>query len=375
MPYDPYLDRELMLQGLTGVEPPDPMADVSGQFQANPFELFAENLHYQPTRAPQGFAEGLLGGLASGLASQGSRVAERRAKFQSDQSRRQAQVDLDRRTATQKFRDQRAQALRDISNQQRDERAKTAQYERDNPLVDERLIAAYPGLSSLPRMKGQRVEASMLQREAIQQPARDASAARQDAAASRAGAAAERAAAAAERQNTVAQANITGKLADDYRLDPAIKGYQQVRSNLNTAETAAKKRNGPGDIALIFSFMRALEPENPNAVREGEFDNARKAAGRLQQFQNLPDRFFKGTQLTDEGRQYFLDTMRGQLQSRRSDYDLANAQYRRRAESGGVEPSQFVRDFPSGSAASRIAPTFKPGGFFEKNKPGSRGGR
>jgi hypothetical protein len=152
---------------------------------------------------------------------------------------------------------------------------------------------------------------------------------------------------AADRANRLASANTVGKLVDDYRMDKAITGYQGVRSNYNTALAGEKQNSGPGDIAIIFSYMRALEPENPNAVREGEFDNAQKATGLLQTVKNLPQQYFAGNRLTREGRRHFLDTMEGVLKSRRPDFELANDQYKRRAESGGIDPSLVIRDFPT----------------------------
>lgn len=149
-------------------------------------------------------------------------------------------------------------------------------------------------------------------------------------------------------------------LGDDYKNDPSIKGYREVRSNLISANTASKLRSGPGDIALIFSFMRALEPENVNVVREGEFSNARQAAGTLQKYTNLPARFFAGTQLTDEGRRYFLRQMGASLRSRQGDFKKANDEYLRRAKTFGVEPNLFIREYAAPESGEWVPPGAVP---------------
>lgn len=344
---------------MLGLEPPVLDTTQEPGYQGGGFNSFLQGmggLENTPMPSPRNFGEGLVSGFSRGIGRAGTRAQSERAKFETLALERQRTRNAANLEATRDYRKERGAALKDLTKSQRDAKTKQTEYERDNPVVDDALIAKYPGLSALPRMKGQRIEQSMLNRQALEEPGRTAAAARAGAAGDRAAAAADRSAQAADRSNRLATVNSASKLIDDYRLDPAVKGYQNVRSNVNTAEAAAKLGNGPGDIAIVFSFMRALEPENPNAVREGEYSNARKAAGLFQQVKNLPSKYFAGTQLTPEGRQFFLKTMRAQLQSRRPDYDMANDQYRQRSAAFGVDPTLFVRDFPAGSAGNRARP-------------------
>ena len=319
MPLNEDLLARLMVPGgeidqSLGIEAPQfAEYDPEEEFQASPFERFLERFAAGglPLRRPRGFGANLLAGFAGGLGGAGSRVAGARQKFEARQEQRRKEADVQRIKATEEYRKERGTALRELSKSQRDERRQTQEYERDNPLVTPELKERYPAIARIP--EGERLDSetwrkvkqSMLPEGPGEVGARVA--------AERAALNVQRQTDAAERQERLARVQTVNQLASAYKEDRSIKGYEAVRSNLNTAETGAKEKSGPGDIALIFSFMRALEPENVNVVREGEFTNARQAAGALQRTAALPARFFKGSQLTDDGRQYFLLQMLNSL--------------------------------------------------------------
>lgn len=167
---------------------------------------------------------------------------------------------------------------------------------------------------------------------------------------------------AADRADQAQKNTAMSGAIDDYRQDKRITGYQQVRSNLKTAEAAYKQQSGPGDIAIVFSYMRALEPENPNAVREGEYTNARKATGLFQTALNLPNKYFKGNQLSEEGRLYFLNTMRAMLKARRPAFDEGNKQFEGRADYGQYPANLVVSPFAEDtvSTARPATPGYRP---------------
>lgn len=353
--FNPPDEDELDL--LIGPEPEDEPYQPE-EFDVGGFDQFLEGAAdalalARPPRAPRSFLEGLAYGGTRGLATRGQRVQEARSKFERQQAEQQKRKDEQRLRAREKYGERRGDVIREAYKTHAASKKDRENYERETRKLTPQDLTDKPYLGRIADPEGRVALDEYTKAFRPESPAEK----RAVSAADRAAAAAQRQADAAERQQRLDQTNTVGKLYDDYKGDRAVVGYQMVRSNLKTAETAAKEASGPGDIAVIFSFMRALEPENVNVVREGEFANARSAAGALQRYSNLPNRFFKGTQLTDEGRRYFLTTMRNTLKARRSDYDLANDQYRRRAEAGGVDPSLFIREFPeSGSAQSRARP-------------------
>lgn len=163
-------------------------------------------------------------------------------------------------------------------------------------------------------------------------------------AAARAEATAGRSAGAAERANRLAEFSIYDRLLANVRQDTDIMAYTGVKSNLRTAEASAAERTGPGDVGLIYSWHRSLEPDKPNVVREGDVKLTREAISALQRFYAVPARMFKGNLLTDAGRQYFLSQLRSALKARRVPYERALEQHKGTAKSYDIPWEQVIRE-------------------------------
>lgn len=91
------------------------------------------------------------------------------------------------------------------------------------------------------------------------------------------------------------------KLRNEYNTQ--TKEFQEVRSaatRVNAAEQSAA-----GDLALIFSFMKALDPGS--VVRETEFANAQNASGVDTKIRNIYNRVLTGERLTEGQRKQFKD--------------------------------------------------------------------
>lgn len=339
------------IEQILGPAPAGPDIGPAESFDVSPMDAFLERiapgLAGIQYRQPRGFAQGLVSGLTRGFGARGQNIATARQKFDQRQQARQLKVDEARRQATEDYNKKKLDLTTKDAAEARASASKQAEYERDNPLVTPEIAGAHPELKEY---VGSRLPQATMNRVRIEMPGEAARGARQDAAAARADAAAQRAGANAERANRTATGTLMNQLVTEYRLDPLITGYTNVRKNLKTGEAGAQEKSGPGDIALIFAFMRALEPENPNAVREGEYTNARAATGLLQRFGNLPGKYFSGTQLTPTGRAHFLSQMRSALKSRRGDFDTATEQFKRRAALSGLDPTLIIREFPEGKA-------------------------
>jgi hypothetical protein len=112
---------------------------------------------------PENFWEGLLVGGARGLSGAGQRHKAERERFNEIERKRSAARDAENLKATADFRKDRRTFLSQSSAEQKKQR----DYERDNPIVDDKLIAAYPGIETLKTMKGQTVNKAMLGRIAL----------------------------------------------------------------------------------------------------------------------------------------------------------------------------------------------------------------
>lgn len=125
-----------------------------------------------------------------------------------------------------------------------------------------------------------------------------------DAAAKKSGAEAKRASAEA---NQIAAGIIPadkrpeaeGKFRKEY--SDQTKGYQEVKSAYG--RVLASDQTAAGDIALIFNYMKMLDPGS--VVREGEFATAQNAGGVDAKVYNLYNQLMTGERLKPEQRKMF----------------------------------------------------------------------
>ena len=80
------------------------------------------------------------------------------------------------------------------------------------------------------------------------------------------------------------------------------KGYQDVKSAYG--RVLASQETAAGDLALIFNYMKMLDPGS--VVREGEFATAQNATGVPQRILNLYNNLNKGERLNADQRKSFI---------------------------------------------------------------------
>jgi hypothetical protein len=126
------------------------------------------------------------------------------------------------------------------------------------------------------------------------------------------------------------------------------KEFTNLSGNFIGIKDAYKKvessgDNAAGDLALIFSFMKILDPGS--VVREQEFANAQNSAGVPEQIRNQYNRVLSGERLSPEQRVRF----RGEAQNifnAQKETQKANEQiFRSIAERQGMNPDDVVVDF------------------------------
>ena len=146
------------------------------------------------------------------------------------------------------------------------------------------------------------------------------------------------------------------------------KDFKLVRDAMGRIEAAAERKSAAGDLALIFNFMKVLDPGS--VVRESEFATAQNAAGVPERIRNAWNKIQYGTRLgppSEEEKALFGDQSREdakseaetELEGQREDFvntarDLFNSQVdvqqdrqdenRRTAEAFGLDPLKSVPD-------------------------------
>lgn len=161
---------EQRLNALLGIESPEMAQPDASSYQSGPFDAVLEQMAArgvpQGLQNPQGFWQGLVSGGAQGLAGAGQKLAQRRAKFEQEQAKRNADRDAENRVAMRDYRNQRVSATRELVKSERESAVKQKDYERDNPQVTPEMVKAQPELG---RLVGQRVPMSWLKPEARKQ--------------------------------------------------------------------------------------------------------------------------------------------------------------------------------------------------------------
>ena len=122
-----------------------------------------------------------------------------------------------------------------------------------------------------------------------------------------------------------------------------------ITKNFNTATTqvsklfsSAKDPSAAGDLSMIFTFMKILDPRS--VVREGEQATAQNAAGTPDRIRNLYNKLFTGERLTLKQREDFVKKGIALYQSNQLSLDRFKSSYQDSFIGLGINPSSIFTD-------------------------------
>lgn len=130
-----------------------------------------------------------------------------------------------------------------------------------------------------------------------------------------------------------------------------IKTPQTVVNSYAQIEQAAQSPSAQNDLALIFSYMRMLDPTS--VVREGEFATAQNAAGVPDQIRNAYNRAANGERLNPEQRKGFVASARGIKDQAQQQIDSYREQYSSLANEYNYSPSRIIGNHPKPSGGPK----------------------
>jgi hypothetical protein len=145
----------------------------------------------------------------------------------------------------------------------------------------------------------------------------------------------------------------TQKLRKEY-LDQS-KEFIDVRDSYGRVKVATKEPSAAGDVALVFNFMKMLDPAS--VVREGEFAVAARAAGLPDRIVALAKKVDTGQILTPNQRKDFLKQAKGLYTAQESSYKRTRRQYSGLARQVGLPQEQVALDL---SLIEEEQPTQQP---------------
>lgn len=126
---------------------------------------------------------------------------------------------------------------------------------------------------------------------------------------------------------------------------PATRDLTKIDAAYGKVEGAVKQKSAAGDLALVFNFMKMLDPGS--TVREGEFANAAAAAGLGDRFIAAAKKIDSGEILTEDQRNDFLQAARNSAASQYKTYQRTIAPQLLAAEERGYESASILPSFQS----------------------------
>lgn len=146
-----------------------------------------------------------------------------------------------------------------------------------------------------------------------------------------------------------------GKLRDDFQQNTIVKAHETTTSGISKIREAVRaaqggKGNAYDDVALVFNFMKTLDPTS--VVREGEYKTAENNAGLFEQWGvKINNVLQRKARLTDSQRQQLIDAAERQYDGSAHVYDsyvngIAGIAMRR-----GLDVRNVVPGFAAGPKA------------------------
>lgn len=153
------------------------------------------------------------------------------------------------------------------------------------------------------------------------------------------------------------QLNTEGKYRDDFVRD--MKPISEMRYSFDRLNAA--QDDAAGDLALIFNYMKMLDPGS--AVREGEFANAQNAAGVPDQIRNQWNKLKSGERLNPEQRTSFKTQAKKIYEPYQKEGKRLRTAYTSLAKRNNLDPAAITLSAPEEEqpqAAPQPGPTMTP---------------
>jgi hypothetical protein len=141
------------------------------------------------------------------------------------------------------------------------------------------------------------------------------------------------------------QQDATDKLVSEFNGQQTIKNFSVAGSYLNQMNSLGASIGTPqykpsDDIALIFSFMKTLDPGS--TVREGEFATAKNAGSLPESVVNTYNQILNGKFLNDDQRKNFIETARKSYTGIAKEAETIASRYRTMAKDRGIPETLVV---------------------------------
>lgn len=135
-------------------------------------------------------------------------------------------------------------------------------------------------------------------------------------------------------------ASRADSLRKEYTARPEYKTYLTLRDNYNRIQSSAQDASAAGDLSLIFSYMKMLDPTS--VVREGEFATAQSAGGVDDRVISMYNRVVNGERLSADQRADFVNRANDLYSDTEAIKSTLDSEYKSLAENAGIDPMDVV---------------------------------
>ena len=124
------------------------------------------------------------------------------------------------------------------------------------------------------------------------------------------------------------------------------KNFLAMMESANQLLASAKENSAAGDIGMIFTFMKALDPTS--VVRENEQASAQNAAGVPERVRNVYNNLLTGQRLSPKQRNEFISFANRLVKASMPEQERRNKYFTDLSNAYNISPSLVVRDFYPG---------------------------
>lgn len=141
-------------------------------------------------------------------------------------------------------------------------------------------------------------------------------------------------------------------LRKEFMGQKPVEEYFKASLAFDKVRNAAKDPSPAGDLALIFGYMKVLDPGS--VVKEGEFANAQNAANVPDRIRNVWNKALSGERLSPQQRQEFIASAGTQFAAHEAQYDAFAERYRQLAPEGSGDRVVMARPQRAAAPVQRV---------------------
>jgi len=118
------------------------------------------------------------------------------------------------------------------------------------------------------------------------------------------------------------------------------KNYIDTRDYYKRIKTSTKNESPAGDLAIVYNYMKMLDPGS--VVRETEFAAAAATGAYGERVQAAAEKFLNGQRLTDSQKKDFLQSTENLYTEQKNSFNALKSKYGTIAKNYGLDPDRVT---------------------------------